>query len=165
MSRTYGTHSLQVSIANWVSFYGVAGKSTAPWRNALETNKTHQAKGGRCQWYMLFLLVPSLVAPPDRSKLFRSIGVLPSTIFTPYHLRWPHRSHRRQGSLTRFDAIRHGEVRTARLYILARGQRPRATSTRECYLPPLLPPRPCLSPVTTALPSPRHLQNSILAMV
>jgi hypothetical protein len=106
----------------------------------------------------------SLHPSPDRNKLFRSIGVLPNTIFTPFHLRWPHRSHRPQGSLTRFDAIRYGGVRTAQLYILARGQRPRATSTRGCYLHPRFPPRHSSSPVTTALLSPLHLQNSILVM-
>ena len=93
-----------------------------------------------------------------------STGVLPNITFTRSHPPWPHKSHKPPGSLTRFDAIQRGGVKTVRQFTLAKVQRPRAISTRECYLPPSSHPRPFSSPATTVLPSRRRPRNSISAM-
>lgn len=100
---------------------------------------------------------------PDRSAIC-STGVLPSITSTQFRLHWLHRSHKLPGSPTRFNAIQRGGVRTVRQFILAKGQRPRAISTRECSLPLSSHLQPFSSPVTMALPFRRPPQNSILAM-
>ena len=107
--------------------------------------------------------IQSLLHYPDQNTAC-STGVLPNTTSTRSHPHWPHRSHKPPESLTHFDAIQRGAARTVRQSILAKAQRPRATSTRECSFPPSSHPRPFSSPATTDSPFRRRPRSSTLAM-